>query len=167
MVLKMDVASDLVWKKHFPEAKKVLMKAAKAAFKACVTDAFPAKNAEISFLLTTDDEIQKLNKQYRHMDKPTNVLSFASMDDEDGEPIVDDCLMLGDVVIALETTQREALENGRDFADHFSHLVVHGVLHLMGFDHEENDDAEEMEALEIIVLKGLNIENPYADASAC
>jgi len=163
MVLHIDVTVETPWKERFPEAKKVLTAAAKAAFKAAKTDAFPAKNADVSILLTTDEKIRALNKEYRKIDKPTNVLSFAAMDGEDEETVVDDTLTLGDIVVAFETTLREAEENDQPFADHFSHLIVHGVLHLMGFDHIDPVDAEEMEALEIAVLKGLDIENPYAD----
>lgn len=164
MTLKIAVREENGWKAAFPAYKKTLTAAAKAAFKAGVTDAFPAKDAEISFLLTDDDTVRVLNKNYRQKDAPTNVLSFAAMDDEDADAELaqDGVFLLGDVVIALQTVQREAADLRLPFEAHFSHLVVHGVLHLLGFDHIEDEDAEEMETLETQILKKLGFDNPYA-----
>ena len=116
--------------------------------------------AELSLVLTDDAHIRTLNRDWRGFDKPTNVLSFpaADADDEDPGPL------LGDVVVAYETTAREAEEEGRRFDDHFAHLLVHGLLHLFGFDHEDDDEAEEMEALETEILAGLGIADPHAEA---
>ena len=105
---------------------------------------------EVSLLLTTDDEIQALNRDYRGKDKPTNVLSFPQSG-----------LLLGDIVLARETIAREAAEKGRSFDDHLTHLVIHGWLHLQGYDHQTDKAAEEMEALEIAALARLGIDNPY------
>lgn len=117
-------------------------------------------DAEVSVLLTNDDAVQILNRDWRGKDKPTNVLSFPGSDDDPppGQP-----LLLGDIAMAFETTAREANELNKPFADHFCHLLVHGMLHLLGFDHETDADADDMEPLEIEVLAGLGIESPYPD----
>lgn len=106
---------------------------------------------EVSVLLTSDDEVQILNRDYRDKDKPTNVLSFPQ----------DEPSMLGDIVMALETIEREAAEQDKPLEDHVRHLLVHGALHLLGYDHIEDEQAEEMEALEVEILAQMNIKNPY------
>ena len=93
------------------------------------------------------------------------MLSFASLDDGDAPLVPGAPLLLGDVVLAWETVAREAAEQGKPLADHFSHLVVHGILHLVGFDHEDDNDADEMEALESTLLTALGIPDPYGDFS--
>lgn len=117
---------------------------------------------EVSVVLTTDAAVRDLNREYRGKDKPTNVLSFASRDQDmpqlPGEPEV-----LGDIIVAFETTQAEAAEQEKSFSDHFSHLLVHGTLHLLGFDHQDEEEAGEMEALEVEILARLGISDPYAD----
>lgn len=115
--------------------------------------------AELSLVLTDDDAIRDLNREHRGKDKATNVLSFPGFDpDEAPEPL------LGDIVIAYETVAREAADEGKPIAAHFSHLVVHGMLHLFGYDHETADDAEVMEAEERRVLARLGIADPYRDS---
>jgi probable rRNA maturation factor len=111
---------------------------------------------EISIVLADDAFVQDLNRKYRNIDMPTNVLSFAA-DDDDG---LGPCL-LGDVILAFETVQREADAAGKPMPDHVSHLVVHGTLHLLGFDHEDEREAIEMEALETAILARLGIADPY------
>lgn len=107
---------------------------------------------EIAVVLADDAFVQNLNKQYRGKDKPTNVLSFpASLGD--GE--------LGDIILAFETIEREAAEQQKTFRNHATHLLVHGFLHLLGYDHIEEKEAEIMEKLEIKILKKLGISNPY------
>ena len=106
---------------------------------------------EVSILLADDAAVQTLNRDYRSKDKPTNVLSFPQDDD----------VLLGDIAMAFETLVREAAEQEKTFHDHFTHLFIHGVLHLLGYDHEEHDDQEDMEKQEIDILHGLGIENPY------
>lgn len=128
----------------------------------------PSEEAELCIVLADDAFVRKLNKAYRGKDKPTNVLSFpvsAMPVAAGGEPMwgADGRMMLlGDVVLAVETIAHEAEDQGKDFAHHLSHLVVHGVLHLLGHDHEVNVEAEEMEALERDILEDLDIADPYA-----
>jgi probable rRNA maturation factor len=124
----------------------------------------PADHLEISLVLADDAMVRDLNGRYRGQDKPTNVLSFATLDDEDDISPADGPLMLGDVIVAFETTAREAASEGKSLAAHLSHLVVHGVLHLLGYDHQDDAEAEEMEAAERSILAGLGIADPYAAA---
>ena len=112
--------------------------------------------AELSVVFSNDEQIQVLNKDYRGKDKPTNVLSFPQ---DGGE--VPGLLVLGDIILAYETIAREAEEQEKDFFDHLTHLIVHGVLHLLGYDHENDQEAEEMEALEVEILRILEVKNPY------
>lgn len=118
---------------------------------------------EISIVLADDAFVQDLNKRYRHKDKPTNVLSFPQTEIEDldaPQPF----LSLGDIIIAYETITREAGEQGKPLADHFRHMLVHGCLHLLHFDHIEEDEAQAMESLEIAILGSFGVKNPYQDA---
>ncbi|MDD4555777.1 MAG: rRNA maturation RNase YbeY [Alphaproteobacteria bacterium] len=123
------------------------------------------KGININLCLSNDDEVRKLNHQYRDKDKATNVLSFANIDDEtfEDELKLFPDIELGDIIIALETLEREAEEKKISLQDHYSHLFIHGILHLLGFDHIEDDEAEYMEAFEIQILQELNIKNPYLD----
>ena len=105
----------------------------------------------LTVLLTGDDRVRALNKQHRGNDKPTNVLSFTSRDSG----------YLGDIAIAYGVTAREADESGKSLANHAIHLTVHGVLHLLGYDHEKPREAEAMEALETAILAELGIADPY------
>ncbi len=116
--------------------------------------------AEISVLLTDDKAVAALNKKWRGKEGPTNVLSFSG---DDGSAAHCDPVFLGDIVLAFETLEREAAGDGKPFWDHLSHLVVHGVLHLRGYDHETDEEAAEMEALEIELLAGLGIPDPYRE----
>jgi probable rRNA maturation factor len=113
------------------------------------------KNSEIAVALVSSDEIQQFNFEYRGKDKPTNVLSFPS-----GVPaeIAD---ILGDIVICLEVVEKEARQQNKAFEHHLTHILIHGFLHLLGYDHIKDDEAETMENLEIEILQELQINNPY------
>lgn len=106
---------------------------------------------EVSVVLSNDEEVQNLNKTFRHKDSPTNVLSFPSEIREE----------LGDIILGYETVLREAKEDNISLLNHTLHLIIHGFLHLLGYDHEKECDAEIMENMEIEILKALNIKNPY------
>lgn len=115
--------------------------------------------------LSDDTSVQKLNAEFRHLDKPTNVLSFANIDDETFDNIIADSeiIELGDIIIALETMQKEASAKNISLHNHFCHLLTHGILHLLGFDHQDDDEAEYMEDFEINILRNMNINNPYEE----
>ena len=113
--------------------------------------------AEVSLLLTDDAEVTALNARWRGQDKPTNVLSFPSAP---ADRLLDSAT-LGDVALAFETLKREAEAWGVPLQDHYRHLVTHGFLHLIGYDHETDDEAERMEALETRILAGLGVSDPY------
>lgn len=123
------------------------------------------KILNLNLALDNDENVHELNKQYRNIDKPTNVLSFANIDNDDflQECETFDDIDLGDIIIAFETMQKEAEIKSIPLRWHFSHLFIHGILHLLGFDHQNDDDANYMESLEIKILKELNIPNPYQD----
>lgn len=114
-------------------------------------------DAEICVMLSDDAGVQELNRDWRGKDKPTNVLSFPAAE---GDELATSPL-LGDVVVAYETLAREAAEEGKPFEHHFSHLVVHGTLHVLGFDHMTDAEADMMENLEREVLETLGIPDPY------
>ena len=122
--------------------------------------------AEVSIVLADDDFVRALNRDYRGRDEPTNVLSFLASrpDDELAAPPPGAPRLLGDIVVAYETTAGEADRQGKALGDHLCHLVVHGMLHLLGFDHQTPAGTEAMERLEIETLAGLHIANPYEDA---
>ncbi|RST87563.1 rRNA maturation RNase YbeY [Aquibium carbonis] len=117
-----------------------------------------SRSTELGVTFTDDAAMRGLNAQWRDKDKPTNVLSFPAFP-EQGETIPP---MLGDIVLARETIEREAALDGKPFDHHLTHLVVHGLLHLLGFDHETEEEAEEMEAVETRILASLAIPDPYA-----
>lgn len=122
-------------------------------------------DAELAIMLTDDAGIRTLNNNWRGMDKATNVLSFPALQPPEGAEVPDDMpRMLGDIAIAYETMRREADEEDKPFANHLSHLTVHGFLHLVGYDHENEEEAEEMEQLERDILATLGIPDPYADS---
>jgi len=130
----------------------LIRRAALAAASAC-----GCRTGEIGVTLTSDDAIRVLNRDHRGFDKPTNVLSFPLPAAGEAGP-----RLIGDVVLALETLAREAAAERKPFSHHAAHLVVHGVLHLFGADHETDGEAERMEAREIEILSALGIPDPYA-----
>lgn len=118
--------------------------------------------SEVSLLFTDNDTIKGLNAQWRAKDKPTNVLSFPAFPLKPGMALMP---LLGDIVLAFETVKSEAKQEHKPFDDHVSHLVVHGLLHLLGYDHETDAEADEMEGLERKILARLAIPDPYALSS--
>ncbi|MBF0445558.1 MAG: rRNA maturation RNase YbeY [Magnetococcales bacterium] len=122
----------------------------------------PMDRVEVGVQLTGDKEIQHYNHTYRGIDKATNVLSFALMDGEAETLAEDGPLPFGDIVLAYETIVKESTDQGKPFLDHVTHLVVHGTLHLLGYDHERStEEAQLQEAREIYILAQLNLPNPY------
>ncbi len=117
------------------------------------------RELEVSVVLANDELLHVLNREYRDKDTPTNVLTFANLEGEDIN--TEGVLNLGDVLLSFQTIQRESKEQGKFMLDHLRHLVVHGVLHLIGFDHKEEEEANDMEALEIRILEQLGVQNPY------
>lgn len=110
-------------------------------------------------MLADDARVQELNRDFRGKDKPTNVLSFP-----DGETVEEDgTLYLGDIALAFETLEREAREQDKTLQAHVTHLMIHGILHLLGHDHEDIEEAEEMEGIEIKVMAACGLENPYEE----
>jgi probable rRNA maturation factor len=121
---------------------------------------FPAQPPEVSLVLADDAMMTRINTEWRAQPKPTNVLSFPAF------PLVPGGMpgpMLGDIILARETIGREAEELGKPVEEHITHLIVHGFLHLFGYDHIQNEDAEKMEAIETRILSSLNLSDPYGD----
>ena len=141
------VLLDAAWQRALPGVERLVRRAARAA----LAGARRSGKRSLTIALADDRRVRALNARDRKKDKPTNVLSYAS-----GEHA-----FLGDIVLARQTVWREAREQGKSPADHVSHLVVHGALHLLGYDHEEYVDAERMEALERRVLARLGIADAY------
>lgn len=152
------------WRKALPDVETLVVRAMDAALRAGDPSGLEipfGTSLEVSVVLSTDDALRALNREYRGKDTPTNVLSFAALDDGDptfssGVPV-----MLGDVIIAFETTVREADDRGISVSDHVFHLTVHGALHLLGYDHMDEDEATEMEDLETAVLAAHGIADPH------
>jgi probable rRNA maturation factor len=147
-----------------PDAEAVIHRAIATAAEA--VNAGPNKavgEAELAVMLTDDAGIRTLNNNWRGIDKPTNVLSFPALPPTGKSGPDDAPRMLGDIAIAYETTRKQADDEQKPFDHHLSHLAVHGFLHLIGYDHENDDDAEAMETLEQEILAQLGIPDPYAD----
>ncbi|MDY6419202.1 MAG: rRNA maturation RNase YbeY [Succinivibrio dextrinosolvens] len=117
------------------------------------------KDSEITIRMVNTEEIHQLNSTYRHVDRPTNILSFPFELPEG----VEDLPLLGDLVVCKEVLERECKEQNKTLEEHFAHLIVHGCLHLIGYDHIEEEDAKEMEPLEIKAMEELGYDNPYKD----
>jgi probable rRNA maturation factor len=142
-----------------PGAEAVIQRAIATAAELVDAD---VGEAELAVMLTDDAGIRTLNSNWRGIDKPTNVLSFPALQPEGARKPGDAPPMLGDIAIAYETMRREADEEDKPFDHHLSHLAVHGFLHLVGYDHENDADAETMESLETEILSQLGIPDPYA-----
>jgi len=137
------------------ELRPLVERAAAAALAHLELDGKPS---ELSILFTDDARIRELNRAWRGKDKPTNVLSFPAFETEPGDPLPP---LLGDIVLARETIAAEAGLEEKPFDNHLTHLVIHGLLHLLGHDHEDEAEAERMEALERHILSELAIPDPY------
>jgi probable rRNA maturation factor len=140
---------DAAWIQAIPEAEALVLAAAEAAMRAGVS----GEGDAVTVLLTDDATVRDLNARFRHKDAATNVLSFPAPPNPER--------LLGDVALAYGVCVREAGEQGKLLAHHLQHLVVHGVLHLLGYDHMSDDEAEAMEGLERIVMAGLGAPDPY------
>ncbi len=154
------------WTEALDDAPLLCRRAVDAACRIAAGDA-DGRTVEIGIALADDAETARLNGRYRGIEGPTDVLSFAS-----GEPVggpgraEEPPAMLGDIVIAFETSARDAARAGKRLDHHLQHLVVHGLLHLLGYDHETQRDASCMETMEVEILKRLGIADPYGDAVA-
>jgi probable rRNA maturation factor len=143
----------------WPPVRNLSALAARIADAAVAKVAPPlAEDAELSLVFSDDAHIRALNRRHREIDEPTNVLSFPAVPARPGAfgPL------LGDIVLARETTVREAEAGGLTIEDHLSHLILHGFLHLLGYDHQDEAEAMAMERLETAILSGLGIADPYA-----
>jgi len=165
MMLEIAIEADEEWDSSSTDWSLLVRRAAEAAI---AESAFPQlaqaeRQVELSVRLTGDDEVRALNSEWRGKDKPTNVLSFpmAHEDDLTATTVVDQELLLGDIVLARGVCEREAAEKDIPVERHATHLVVHGTLHLLGYDHHEDDQAEDMEQREVRALARLGIDDPY------
>jgi probable rRNA maturation factor len=178
--VEIDVITEVpAWRKAVRDVEAVCDRAAVAALTAGLPDSAlggllaAGHRFEVCVALEDDASVRALNHGFRNQDKPTNVLAFAALEDENGCVLApsatavndddedDEPTFLGDVVIALETTRDEAARDAKPLADHLTHLVVHGVLHLLGHDHQDEDEAQRMEDLETRILAGLGIRDPH------
>jgi probable rRNA maturation factor len=152
MTITVDIEiEDEAWTKAEPEIEALVWRAAQA-----VLDAHEdIEGNGIVILLADDDSVQTLNRDFRQKDYATNVLSFPSPPNPEGQ--------IGDIVLAFGVCQREAIEQSKPLAHHLQHLVAHGVLHLLGYDHQDDVEAEAMETFEREILAGLDIPDPYAE----
>jgi probable rRNA maturation factor len=142
---------DEAWRAAEPRAEELATEAAIAA----LAPHPDVADGELAILLADDASVRDLNRRFRGKDAPTNVLSFPAPATIPGQ--------LGDIVLAFGVCAREAAEQGKSLADHLQHLTAHGVLHLLGYDHETDVEAESMEALERAILSGLGVGDPYAE----
>jgi len=145
------------WLDALPEAQALVNTGVAAALNAIGID----DQADVVVLLCDDAEMRALNREYRSKDKATNVLSFPAP--RSMQKVAPGMTHLGDIALGFETCVREAQEQGKSLKNHVLHLSVHGALHLLGYDHIRDDEAEEMEALERDILKGLDVPDPYAN----
>ena len=149
---------DDAWTSALPSAADIAERAGQAVLDKLAPAADDGEAPEAVVLLTSDEAVADLNERFRHKAGPTNVLSFPAPANPEGH--------LGDVALAYGVCAREAAEQGKSLSDHLSHLVAHGVLHLLGYDHETDGEAEAMEALERSILEGLGVPDPYAAEQA-
>ena len=165
MMLEIDIEADEEWDSSNTDWSLLVRRAAEAAI---AESAFPQlaraeRPVELSVRLTGDEAVRALNSEWRGKDKPTNVLSFpmAGEDDLTTGNVVEQELLLGDIVLARGVCEREAAEKDIPVESHATHLIVHGTLHLLGYDHEEDNQATDMEQREVRALARLGIGDPY------
>lgn len=165
MMLEIDIEADEEWDSSSTDWSLLVRRAAEAAI---AESAFPRlaqaeRPVELSVRLTGDEEVRALNSEWRGKDKPTNVLSFPMADESDLDHanVAGHELLLGDIVLARGVCEREAAEKQVPFERHATHLLVHGTLHLLGYDHHQDDEAEDMEQREVRALARLGIDDPY------
>jgi probable rRNA maturation factor len=151
-VIEVEV-EDERWTAALPGAEAVVVRAAEAVFSSPLVGEEGERGWEITVLLTDDESVRALNAQYRGKDRPTNVLSFPAP--QTAAP------HLGDICLAYGVCSEEAQAQGKSLAAHLTHLTAHGVLHLLGYDHETEAEAEDMEGLERAILAGLGLPDPY------
>lgn len=157
--------ADKNWKKELPDVQKI----SEDILSQVINDKTPSwlhnKEVSVNLSLSNDEEIKQLNSEFRNLDKPTNVLSFANIDDEEFEYYLNQNkqIELGDVIISLQTMIEQSKQEELSLHDHYCHIWVHALLHLLGYDHIEQEEAEEMESEEIRILQNLNIANPYKE----
>ena len=165
MMLEIDIEADAEWDSSTDWSRLVRSAAEAAVAESAFPQLAQAERAvELSVRLTGDEEVRALNAQWRGKDKPTNVLSFPLAEADELEQSGEGPeLMLGDIVLALGVCEREAAEKAIAFETHASHLLVHGTLHLLGYDHHGDDEAEDMESREVRALARLGIADPYGD----
>lgn len=151
---------DRSWKRRLPDVAELTVPVLKQALKMA---GWPAKaEAEVSIVYSNDNKVQALNHDWRGKDRPTNVLSFPQIEDiGDIGPYAH----LGDIILAYQTISREAKEQGKAFQAHLTHLLVHGLLHLLGHDHMTGREAEKMEKLEVQIMAKLGYADPYKEIS--
>jgi probable rRNA maturation factor len=152
------------WRAALPDPAGLCARAVAAALRHTAGGSW-LEGAEVGVLLADDATLRRLNREWRSRDRPTNVLSFPALDLIPGErpPAPPGPAFLGDLALALETVLAEARAQGKAPADHLAHLLVHGTLHLLGHDHQDEGQAEAMEQLECRILADLGIGDPYAD----
>ena len=148
------------------QVEKAVDAAVKVAHNSALAD--PPIPVSVSIKLSNNDEVHALNREWRDTDKPTNVLSFPMLDEDeldalDAGEFISPEIMLGDIILAYGVCTAEAAEKGISLSDHATHLVIHGMLHLFGYDHIDDDEAESMEALEVKALASMGLHNPYDD----
>jgi probable rRNA maturation factor len=165
VMIEVDISAEPVWggEADWQELCEMAIAAAIAATPYKRLNEMPAV-ISVSISFAENDEVQTLNRDYRQKDKPTNILSFPMLDADMLENIgqmANREILLGDMILAHSVCAAEAQEKGIPLPQHISHLIVHGTLHLLGFDHIEADDGDEMEALEVKALATLGLPNPY------
>ena len=153
------------WRKRLPEVAAHVRKFARAAMKAALDDGMPTPSLRrpwsLAILLADDAALRELNRDFRGKDKPTNVLSFPAWEGMPTPAKAKEAINLGDIALSYSVTSAESVKQNKRLADHLAHLTVHGVLHLFGYDHLDQSQADDMESLERAVLARRGISDPY------